>query len=108
MTTYDDRQKGFESKFALDEELAFKATARRNKLVGLWAANKLGKQGDAAEQYAKDVVMADFESGGADDVVDKLLGDFSAAGITISKKEILEEMERQMPIARDQVLAAKK
>lgn len=108
MTTYDDRQKGFEGKFALDEEMAFKTNARRNKLVGLWAANKLGKQGDAAEQYAKDVVMADFESSGDDDVVDKLLNDFTAAGIAVSKKEILEEMERQLPIAREQVMAAKK
>lgn len=108
MSSYDDRQKGFESKFALDEELAFKATARRNKLVGLWAADKLAKQGDMADQYAKDVVMADFESSGDDDVVEKLLRDFTEAGLPVSKKEILEEMERQTPIAREQVLADRK
>ncbi|MFO0389701.1 MAG: DUF1476 domain-containing protein [Alphaproteobacteria bacterium] len=108
MTTYDDRQKGFEGKFALDEELMFKATARRNKLVGLWAAEKLGKQGDAAEQYAKDVVMADFEESGDDDVVGKLLKDFTDAGIAVTKQEILEQLDGKMHIAREQVLADKK
>lgn len=74
MNTFDDRKKGFENKFAHDEELRFKATARRNKLLGLWAAEKLGLSGDAAESYAKEVVASDFEEAGDDDVVRKVLG----------------------------------
>jgi hypothetical protein len=107
MTTFDDRQKGFESKFAHDEELNFKAMARRNKLLGLWAADKLGKQSADAEQYAKDVVMADFESGGNNDVVEKLLKDFAAAKIKITAADINKEMERLIPIARSQIIGDK-
>lgn len=104
MTTFDDRQKGFETKFALDEELEFKANARRNKLLGLWAAEKLGKSGNEAEHYAKDVVMADFESNGEQDVAEKLAKDFQHAGITVSLKDILAEMERLLPVARQQIM----
>ena len=72
MTTFDKREEGFEKKFAHDEELRFKATARRNKLLGLWAAEKLGITGDEADAYAKEVVMADFEEAGDDDVFRKV------------------------------------
>ena len=72
MTTFDKREEGFEKKFAHDEELRFKANARRNKLLGLWAAEKLGLTGDAANAYAKEVVMADFEEAGDDDVLKKV------------------------------------
>lgn len=102
MTTFDDRDKGFENKYAHDEELSFKAHARRNKLLGLWAAAKLGKQGAEAEQYAKDVVLADFESGG--DIVEKLLKDFTRAGISLAAKDIRAEMDRLLPIARTQIM----
>ena len=104
MTSFDNREKGFENKFAHDEELNFKSIARRNKLLGLWAAEKLGKSGAEAEQYAKDVVMADFESSGDNDVVDKLLKDFGRTGINISANDIQKEMERLLPIARSQVM----
>ena len=81
MSTFDERQNAFEKKFAHDEELRFKATARRNKLLGLWAAGKLGKSGDEAEAYAKSVVLADFEEAGDDDVVRKVVKDLEGKGI---------------------------
>lgn len=104
MTTLQDREKGFENKFAHDEELAFKANARRNKLLGLWAAEKLGKSGDSAEQYAQDVVASDFESSGSGDVVQKLLKDFTHAGLALSAQEIEAEMDRLLPIAQKQIM----
>src|SRR5512132_1877072 len=78
MTTFDKREEGFEKKFAHDEELKFKATARRNKLLGLWAAGKLGLSGADAEAYAKEVVLVDFEEGGDHDVSKKIRKDFDA------------------------------
>ncbi|MFZ4126078.1 MAG: DUF1476 domain-containing protein, partial [Rickettsiales bacterium] len=75
MSTFDNREKNFENKYALDEELKFKITNRRNKLLGLWAAETLGKAGEAAEAYAKEVVMSDFELPGDADVINKLLKD---------------------------------
>src|SRR2546429_1799237 len=80
MTTFDKREEGFEKKYALDEEQKFKAEARRNKLLGLWVAEKLGISGDAANTYAKEVVAADFEEAGDADVVRKVLGDLTAKG----------------------------
>ena len=81
MTTFDDRKDAFENKFALDEELRFKATARRNKLLGLWAAEKLGKSGAEADAYAKSVVLADFEEAGDGDVIRKVKADLEAGGV---------------------------
>jgi len=81
-TTFDEREEGFEKLFAHDEELRFKAIARRNKMLGLWAAGILGKSGADAEAYAKDVVMAEFEAGGDNDVVRKVATDLKAKGIT--------------------------
>jgi hypothetical protein len=104
MTTFDKREKDYEAKYSLDEELAFKATARRNKLLGLWAAEKLGKKGTEADQYAKEVVMSDFEREGDDDVVEKLLKDFGKASIAIGTSEIRTEMDRLLPIATKQVM----
>ena len=103
MTSLDDRQKGYENKFAHDAELEFKATARRNKLLGLWAAEKLGKTGDDAQQYAKDVVIADLEAAGDNDVIGKLLKDFGRAHLSVSVKDIEQEMTRLMPLARKQI-----
>lgn len=81
MTTFENRKDAFENKFAHDEELRFKATARRNKLLGLWAAAQLGKSGPEADAYAKSVVMSDFEEAGDDDVLRKVKSDLDAAGV---------------------------
>ena len=85
MTTFDKREEGFEKKFAMDADQKFKAEARRNRLLGLWAAEKLGITGDAATAYAKEVVAADFEEAGDADVVRKVLGDFTAKGIAMTE-----------------------
>ena len=92
MTTFDKREEGFEKQFAHDEELKFKATARRNKLVGLWAAEKLGLSGAEAEDYAKSVVMADFEEAGDNDVLHKIRRDFDAKGVAQSDHQISRTM----------------
>lgn len=103
MTDMKDRQEGFERKFALDEEQKFRAIARRNKLLGLWAAEKLGKSGDDAEAYAKEVVKADFEEAGDDDVFRKVRKDFDAAGVEQSDHQIRRNMEELMATAAEQV-----
>ena len=87
-----DREEGFERKFAFDEELRFKATARRNKLLGLWAAEKLGKSGEDAEAYAKTVVIADFEEAGDEDVFRKIREDLDSANVSVSDEEIRKTM----------------
>ena len=81
MTTFDKREEGFEKKFAHDEELRFKAMARRNKLLGLWAAGVLGKSGADAEAYAKEVVLSDFEESGDNDVLRKVVADLNGKGV---------------------------
>ena len=88
MAGMDDREKGFERKFAFDEELRFKATARRNKLFGLWVAEKLGKTGADAEAYAKSVVIADLAEAGDQDIIRKVGLDLDGAGITLSEGEL--------------------
>src|SRR5215208_6749367 len=103
MTTFDKREEGFEKKFAHDEELRFKANARRNKLRGLWAAEKLGLSGDAAAAYAKEVVMADFEEAGDDDVFRKVRKDFDAKGVTESDHQIRRTMDTLLATAVAQV-----
>lgn len=105
MNTMKDRETAFESKFALDEEMRFRATARRNKLLGLWAAEKLGKSGEAAEEYAKTVVAADFEEVGDEDVFRKIRGDFDAAGVNQSDHQIRRTMDELMAVAVEQVQA---
>ena len=92
MTTFDKREEGFEKKFAHDEELRFKANARRNKLLGLWAAEKLGLAGDAASAYAKEVVMSDFEESGDNDVLKKVQKDLEAKGVASSEQDIRNAM----------------
>ena len=101
MTNMQDREKAFESKFALDEELKFKAEARRNKLLGLWAAELLGKSDPAA--YAKDVVAADFEEAGHEDVVRKIRADFDAAGIALTDDLIRLKMLERLSEAVTQI-----
>jgi len=103
MTDMKDRQEGFERKFALDEEQKFRAVARRNKLLGLWAAEKLGKSGEDAEAYAKEVVKADFEEAGDEDVFRKVRKDFDAAGVEQSDHQIRRTMEELMATAAEQV-----
>ena len=103
MNSMKDRQEGFERKFVLDEDTKFKAMARRNKLLGLWAAEKLGKTGDDAEAYAKEVVRADFEEAGDDDVLRKVRADFQAVGVTLSDLEIRSIMDELMASAVEQI-----
>ncbi len=93
MTTFDKRKDSFEQRFARDEELRFKATARRNKMLGMWAAEKLGKSGADAEAYAKALVMADFEEAGDDDVFRKVRKDFDAAKVDQSDHQIRRTMD---------------
>lgn len=106
MTTFDKREEGFEKKFAHDEELRFKAMARRNKLLGLWAAEKLGLTGTAAEDYAKSVVKADFEEAGDDDVFRKIRADFDAKSVAQSDHQIRRTMDELLGTAIDQIKAA--
>jgi hypothetical protein len=105
MTTFDKREEGFEKKFAHDEELKFKASARRNKLLGLWAAEKLGLSGTAADAYSKEVIAADFEEAGDEDVFRKLRKDFDAKGIKESDHQIRRTMQELMEKAVAQIRA---
>lgn len=107
MSSFDKREDGFEKKFAHDEELRFKANARRAKLLGLWAAEKLGKSGADADAYAKTVVMADFEEAGDDDVFRKVRKDFDAAGVDQSDHQIRRTMEELMGRAIEEIKAGK-
>jgi hypothetical protein len=103
MTTFDQRKDAFENKFAHDEELRFKATARRNKLLGLWAAEKLGKSGAEADAYAKSVVVADFEEAGDEDVVRKVKGDFASASVVVADEEIRRVMTELLIRAAEEI-----
>ena len=107
MTTFDKREEAFEQQFAHDEELRFKATARRNKLLGLWAAEKLGLSGAAAENYAKSVVMSDIENVGAHDVAGKIRKDFAAKNVTVSDHQLRRTMTELMEKAIADVKAGK-
>ena len=101
MTTFDKREEGFEKQFAHDEELRFKAMARRNKLLGLWAASVLGKSGAEAEAYAKEIVMADFEEPGEDDVFRRVQKDLASKGIT--DQQIRTKMSEFLAQAAEQI-----
>ena len=103
MSNFDKREEGFEKKYALDEEQKFKAEARRNKLLGLWVADKLGMSGDEASAYAREVVAADFEEAGDGDVVRKVMGDLKAKGIAMSEPELRAKMDELMALAVMQV-----
>ena len=105
MTTFDKREEGFEKKFALDEEQKFKAMARRNRLLGLWAAEKLGLSGEEPNAYAKDVVAADFEEAGDNDVLQKVLKDLTAKGNVVTEAELRAKMDELMAQAIAQVKA---
>jgi hypothetical protein len=103
MTTFDKREEGFERKFALDEEMRFRATARRNKLLGLWAAEKLGLSGAEADAYAKSVIAADFEEAGDEDVFRKVRKDFDAKGVAQSDHQIRRTMDELLGKAIQQL-----
>jgi hypothetical protein len=103
MSSMKDREEGFERKFAFDEELRFKAAARRNKALGLWAAEKLGKTGADADAYAKQVVVADIEEAGDHDVFRKIRMDFDAAGVDQSDHQIRRTMDELMAQAVEEI-----
>ncbi len=107
MSTFDQRKDAFENKFAHDEELRFKATARRNKLLGLWAAERLGKSGADADAYAKSVVLADFEEAGDEDVVRKVKSDFGAANVAVADDEIRRVMTELLLKAAEDIQAGR-
>jgi hypothetical protein len=103
MAGFDDRERAHEAKFAHDQELKFKAEARRNKLLGLWAAEKLGKTGTDAEAYAREVIAADFEESGDEDVYRKVKADFDAGSVNVSEADIREKMLELLALAGEQV-----
>jgi hypothetical protein len=102
MTTFDDRERAFEDKYKHDQDLQFRVEVRRNKLLGLWAAELLGK--DDAEAYAKEVVAADFEEPGDADLVRKLLGDLQDGGVEMSEHRLRNKMEECLAVAKEQVM----
>src|SRR3981189_1935113 len=105
MSSFDKREEGFEKKYALDEEQKFKAEARRNKLLGLWVAEKLGIDGDEANAYAREVVASDFEEAGDGDVVRKVLGDLAAKGVALTEPQLRAKMDELMAQAGMEVKA---
>lgn len=105
MTTFDDREKAFEKKFAHDSEMQFKAEARRNKLLGLWAAGLMGLSGAEAEAYAKTVVVEDLKEKGDDDVFRKVKGDLEAKGVSVADEEIRKKMRELLREAKAQIMA---
>jgi hypothetical protein len=106
MTTFDDRERAFEAKFAHDSELQFRVTARRNKLLGQWAAEKMRLTPEESDSYAKSVVQADFEEAGDEDVVRKLMGDLTGAGVEITDAEIRAALDLMTIEARRQLIEA--
>ena len=108
MSGFDKRERAEEGKFALDQELRFKANARRNKLLGLWAAEKLGKSGEDASNYAVEVVKSDFEAPGDEDVFRKVKGDLDKAGVAITDHQLQRQMSELMEAAVTQVRSEKK
>ena len=104
MTTFENRENAFENKFAHDADLQFKITARRNKLVGQWAAGKMGLTPEETTSYATSVVQADFEEAGDEDVIRKLLGDLTSAGIDVDDAMIRAALEDKMVEARRQFI----
>jgi hypothetical protein len=106
MTQFDDRERAFEAKFAHDEEMRFRITARRNRLLGEWAARQMGLTSAEAESYAKDVIRADFEEAGDEDVIRKVLGDLTAAGVESDEDKIREALKFKEVDARRQIIEA--
>jgi hypothetical protein len=107
MTTFDDRERAFEAKFAHDEEMAFRIVARRNRLLGVWAAERMKLTPEEADSYAKTVVHADLEEAGDGDVVRKVVGDLNAAGVDIGEAEVQAALDEQTIAARRQLMELK-
>ena len=106
MTQFNDRERAFESKFAHDEEMKFRLLARRNRLLGEWAASKMGLSDAETESYSKDVIRADFEEAGDEDVIRKVLGDLTAAGVDVEESEIRQCLEHKAVEAKRQIIEA--
>jgi hypothetical protein len=106
MTTFDDRERAFETKYARDQEMQFRVVARRNKLLGAWAARLMGLTEAEADSYAKDVIRAEFEEAGDEDVIRKLLGDLTAAGVDVDEQKIRDALEHRTVEARRQLMQA--
>ena len=104
MTTFDDRERAFESQYARDQEMQFKVVARRNRLLGQWAAKKMGLTEAEADAYARDVIRADFEEAGDEDVIRKILGDLTSAGVDCDEKRIREALDHKTVEARRQLM----
>jgi hypothetical protein len=104
MTTFDERERSFEKKYELDQEVQFKVHSRAHKMLGLWAAGLMGKTGDAAEAYAKEVVLSDFEKRGHEEVVAKLVADLAAAGKPIGSDAVQHERDKLMAQAKKQIM----
>lgn len=103
MTTFNDREKAFESKFALDQDQEFRATARRNRMLGNWAAERMGLEGQHRDDYAKAVIKSDFDLPGDDDVLRKVLGDLKGAGDSATEADVRMKMDEFLAQAREQV-----
>jgi hypothetical protein len=106
MSNFDDRERAFEAKYARDEEMQFRITARRNRLLGEWAGRQMGLNDAEAESYAKDVIRADFEEAGDQDVIRKVLGDLTAAGVECDEEKIREALRNKEIDARRQIIEA--
>ncbi|HEX8216461.1 MAG TPA: DUF1476 domain-containing protein [Allosphingosinicella sp.] len=104
MSTFDDRERAFETKYSRDQEMQFKVIARRNKLLGLWAARQMGLTDAEADAYSKDVVRADFEEAGDGDVIRKLLGDLTSAGVEIDESAIRQALDHKAVEAKRQLM----
>jgi hypothetical protein len=104
MSTFDDRERAFETKYARDQEMQFRVVARRNRLLGQWAARLMGLTEAEADSYAKDVVRADFEEAGDEDVIRKLIGDLTSAGVDCDEAKIREALEHKTVEARRQLM----
>jgi hypothetical protein len=105
MTTFDKREEAFEKKFVIDEELKFKAVARRNRMLGTWVAEKLGKSGPDAQAYASDVIAAEYDGAGDEGVIAKVMGDLSAKGMTLAEDELRTKMDEWLAQSIAQVKA---
>ena len=103
MTTFDERKNSFENKFQHDQELQFRAIARRNKLLGLWAANLMGMEGEAAGIYAKEVAVADLAKPGDSDIIEKIMADFSAKNISVDERQIRKKITELQSQAQEQI-----
>jgi hypothetical protein len=103
VSTFDDREKGYEGKFAHDQELEFKAAARRDRMIGLWAAEKMGLEGDHREDYARAIIRSDMEHADPEDVVRKLVQDLSAAKVEVRESEVRSKMDELLAQAREQL-----